>query len=68
MAASEAHSHMGGEPTERFLWVGVPTGDLLGCRAALRVCKSKSICLDASYGKQSQVTIKRKVKIDVTDV
>lgn len=42
--------------------------DVLVCCAALRVCTSKSICLDASYGEQSVELVKRKVKIDVTDV
>lgn len=68
MAASGAHPHRGGEPSVMFFLGGVPTGNVFFFCAALRVCKSKSICLDASYDKQSAELVKRKVKIDVTNM
>lgn len=68
MAASGAHPRPGAEPTGTFLWVGVPRAAVLVCSAALGVCRSKSICLGASYSKQSVELVRRKVKIDVTDV
>lgn len=68
MAASGAHPRTGAEPTGTFLCVDVPRGAVLVCCAALGVCKSKSICLGASHSKQLVELVRRKVKIDVTDV